>query len=254
MYYIGNAVSDIGTVKKVNQDSLTLKIANTKWGSVCLAVMCDGVGGLQQGELASATIVRGFDQWFKKVFPYENGRWSEQKLKLEWDHLIQSLNLELCEYGEETGVKLGSTVTAALFWENRYLVAHVGDCRMYQIRNELRQITKDQTLVQKEIDQGLMKESEREADQRKSILLQSVGTVDMLQISYYSGELLPDTVYLLCTDGFRHEIREDELVRLFAPEQNSNMGFVEKNLKYVVEQVKARGEHDNISAIAVRVG
>lgn len=254
MYYVGNAVTDIGTVKKVNQDSLTLKVANTKWGSASLAVVCDGVGGLLKGELASATVIRGFDRWFKEIFPYQESGWNEQNIQADWNNLIQILNQEIIAYGNNNGGKLGTTVTAALFIEDKYYVAHVGDCRMYQITDQLLQVTKDQTLVEHEVDMGIITRQQALTDPRKSVLLQSIGTTECIEVAFYSGTIQPDSTFLLCSDGFRHEIQEEEIRELLSPGINRSQNDIKGHLGHLVELNKYRGERDNISAILLWVG
>ncbi len=254
MYYIGNAVTDVGNVKTVNQDSLTLKIANTKWGVACLAVVCDGVGGLSKGELASATVIRGFDQWFKQVFPYANEPWNEQKIQVEWDDLIQRINQKIVAYGVKEGVKLGTTVTAILFLEDTYYIAHVGDCRVYEMKDEVMQITKDQTLVQYEVDQGILTPKQAMIDPRKSVLLQSIGTSEQIDIAFSSGQIKSDATYLICTDGFRHEIDQAELFDYLRPDKNRNAEQILVHLRQLTELCKNRGERDNISSILLWVG
>lgn len=254
MYYIGNAISDVGNVKAVNQDSLTLKIANTKWGVACLMVICDGVGGLLKGELASATVIRGFDQWFKEVFPYESDGWNEQKIRVEWNDLIQGLNQKIVAYGKESGAKLGTTVTAVLFLDDTYYAAHVGDCRLYEISNEVMQLTKDQTLVQYEVDKGIISKEQALVDPRKSVLLQSIGTSEHIDIDFLVGKIKEDATYLVCTDGFRHEISQDEMFDHLKPEQNRNAEQILVHLRQLTELCKNRGERDNISSILLWVG
>lgn len=79
MIYKIAAHSDVGIVKKTNQDSVLVKIAQTNHDKVCLCVVCDGMGGLADGELASATVIREFDQWFINKLPdcwkHRNFQW-----------------------------------------------------------------------------------------------------------------------------------------------------------------------------------
>ena len=67
-HYTVAAQTDAGTVKQVNQDSLTVKVANTSYGEAAFAVLCDGMGGLEQGEVASSVVVRTYEQWFLREF------------------------------------------------------------------------------------------------------------------------------------------------------------------------------------------
>ena len=124
MRFIGTAVTDVGNVKKVNQDSLTLKTAHSRWGDVCIAVICDGLGGLAQGEVASGNVVLAFDKWFNNEFLHSVEDWTKESIQNAWEELIVSMNKKNQAYGEQQGVELGTTLTVALFLtgNTRYLV------------------------------------------------------------------------------------------------------------------------------------
>lgn len=124
MRFIGTAVTDVGNVKKVNQDSLTLKTAHSRWGDVCIAVICDGLGGLAQGEVASGNVVLAFDKWFNNEFLHSVEDWTKESIQNAWEELIVSMNEKIQAYGEQQGVELGTTLTVALFLtgNTRYLV------------------------------------------------------------------------------------------------------------------------------------
>ena len=85
MRFIGTAVTDVGNVKKVNQDSLTLKTAHSRWGDVCIAVICDGLGGLAQGEVASGNVVLAFDKWFNNEFLHSVEDWTKESIQNAWE-------------------------------------------------------------------------------------------------------------------------------------------------------------------------
>lgn len=253
MEFIGYAVTDAGTVKKVNQDSLMLKIARSKWGNVCLGVICDGISGLSLGELASATIVRGFEQWFHETFSNQDVRWTECQIKKSLIELVQALNDRIYQYGSKNGCRLGSTLTAVLFLEERFYLVHVGDCRLYQISEKhMIQLTTDQTWMEMELRKGIFEREILEKDARKNMLLQSIGTSEQLSIDYMSGETSKTDSYLLCSDGFRHQISEEELLYALKPARNKDIKEMKRNLEKVVALCKNRQEHDNISAVLMR--
>ena len=254
MYYIGNAVTDIGNVKTVNQDSLTLKIANTDMGLVVFTVICDGLGGLEQGEVASASVIRAFEQWFLEVFPYATERWDREHIEESWRRLLTSINQEICEYGRERNVEIGTTVTAVLFLENKYYVLHVGDCRLYEIKEGVTQVTRDQTVVGREVEAGILTAEQAKTDSRRNVLLQCVGLSENVFPDFSEGEIQEECSYLLCSDGFRHEITEEELKTYAGADANQTPEAIKQNLTYLVELNKKRGERDNISAILIRTG
>ena len=253
MRYIQSYFTDIGVKRKTNQDSLALFKADTDYGEVLLAVICDGMGGHQSGELASKTIVKSFEKWFKVDFPaiLYNGL-TYEILKTSWARLIRDCNAELVSYGEKHGIEMGSTLTVFLFAQENYYVAHVGDSRGYIIGdyNSL-QITKDHSLIADEVRRGIITAEEAKTDKRKNVLLECVGITKTVNMDFYTGAVMPDFCYMLCTDGFWHKLTEKDLTHYLAGSQFKDNKMIRMHLNYLVEQVKGRGEKDNISVIGI---
>ncbi len=237
MSYIAALETDIGREKKRNQDGLSLKIAYSRWGMVCMAVICDGVGGLSQGEVASGNVIRAFDEWFKNDFLKADQEWTENKIKSAWESIIFTMNAKIKDYGCRKRIELGTTLTVVLFIRNRYYVAHVGDCRLYELVQQCRQLTHDQTLVANE-----------------NVLLQCIGITNDLRPDFICGSITANASYLLCSDGFRHVVTEREIYLYCNPEENMTQYVMQQNLRSLIELNKQRGERDNISAILIRAG
>lgn len=253
MRYLLSASTDIGTRKKENQDSVLVKRAIFNDKQIVLAVLCDGMGGLKKGEIASASLARAFGAWFENEFPkiLESSD-VERQVLASWDHLIRNMNEKICEYGREHKLQLGTTLTAMLFLENRYYIAHVGDSRAYELKDQILQLTKDQTLVQREVDQGLLKPEEAEIDPRRNVLLQCVGASGHVEPTYVKGNISSEAVYLLCCDGFRHVINANEIFEAFHPKNMLNEDVMKQTAQNLIQVNKDRGEQDNISVIAIR--
>lgn len=251
--FIQSYYTDIGIKRKTNQDSLALLKADTDYGEVLLAVMCDGMGGHQSGELASKTIVKHFEKWFKVDFPsiLYNGL-TYDILKTNWTRLIKECNADLVHYGEQNGIEMGSTLTAFLFAQEQYFAVHVGDSRGYVIgdHNYL-QITRDHSLIADEVRRGIITEDEAKVDKRKNVLLECVGITKTVNMDFYRGNIMPHVCYLLCTDGFWHKIQESEFTHYLSGSKFKDNKMLRMHLNYLVEQVKNRGERDNISVIGV---
>ena len=145
--------SDRGTVKKINQDSALYKQASTGIGDLMLAAVCDGMGGLRNGEVASSEMIKAIATWFDHQLPLlvEEG--------ITDDALIESLNRliinedeKITEYGEVNG-ECGTTLSAVIACGSRYLCVNIGDSRVYRITDcGILQLTHDQTVVQQLID------------------------------------------------------------------------------------------------------
>lgn len=253
MNYITTAITDIGTTKNTNQDSLLIKSANTNIGKVLFAVICDGMGGLAKGEVASATVINAFNKWFLNELPIliDNGL-SDEILKDSWNGIIKEQNNLIMNYGKNNSINLGTTVCAILITENWYCCVNVGDSRCYEIYDSLYQITVDQTLVQREYEAGRISFDELKTDPRRSVLLQCVGCNNDVNPVYYFGMPKVNCTYLLCSDGFRHEITESEIYNSLNPESLENKEIMTNNAIALIEANKQRGETDNITVLLVK--
>lgn len=262
-HFIIAAKTDVGNCKQVNQDSFTAKVAKTAIGEIAFAVICDGMGGLEQGEVASTHVVKESQRWFEQSFT----KWMEQGmdqslLMQQWKQLIDACNTQIAAYGKKEGIQVGTTATFLLLLQDMYYIAHVGDCRVYEMRNGLRQITTDQTFIEREVALGHMTKEQALNDARKNVLLQCIGVNPEVSVDYLCGKVEPDTSFLLCSDGFRHELTTEELMQ-YACVNLKHLNFsnasredmhaqMKQQLEYLAELAKSRGEKDNLSAILVK--
>ena len=254
MIYKIAAHSDVGIVKKTNQDSVLVKIAQTNHDKVCLCVVCDGMGGLADGELASATVIREFDQWFINKLPglLETPEFPMDELRVQWDDLVMRQNKKLAKYASGIGTRMGTTVVAFLVVDDKYYIMNIGDSRAYMVSDAIYQLTKDQTYVQYEMDLGHLTWEQAQIHPQRNVLLQCVGASDEIHPDYFVGDANPDTTFILCSDGFRHVISPDEIYEKFRPELLENEDIMLQNIVSLVELNKSRKEVDNISAAVIR--
>lgn len=253
MRYLVTAKSDKGIKKPVNQDSLTIKVADTNLGQVVLAVICDGMGGLEFGEIASSNVIKAFEEWFYNDFPrlVQTG-YDSDVIQRQWENIVSVQNNRIMNYGRERNIRLGTTVTSMLFVDGYYYIIHIGDTRAYEIQTNLRQLTIDQTVIEREISLGNMTVEQAKQDARRNVLLQCVGASDTPFPEFTVGELKKDTVYMLCSDGFRHELTEQEIAGYFTPMNLCNLEHMSYYAEYLIELNKSRMEQDNISVLLIR--
>lgn len=252
MRYLSGVYSDIGISKKVNQDAAMIRKAETKMGNVLFAVVCDGMGGLEKGELASSTVISGMSDWFGQVLPdllYHN--FTSEAIKNSWMNVISELNGIICNYGEEKGIYLGTTLTALLLLEDAYYICNVGDSRTYYLNHQIRQMTQDQSFVQQEMDMGRMTEEEALLSEQRNVLLQCIGVGHSVAPDFYIGEYKDSSAFLLCSDGFRHVISSQEIWENLRPDMLNGEKDIEEKIKELVELVKSRQEEDNITAVLI---
>lgn len=246
--------SDVGNVKQVNQDALLIQTARLGDTEIGLFIICDGMGGLSMGERASAHVIQRFLRWFEQELPaILDAEEKEEIICEQWVKLLDSANVALAEFGVKNRIQLGTTCTAMLILEGEYYAIHVGDTRIYEITDEIRQFTQDQTVLAREIAMGRVAKENAKHDARGSVLLQCVGASASIDPQFLKGEIKKDAVYMLCSDGFRHEVTEDEFLRGFAPESMTDEKNMERQCRYFVQLNKTREERDNITVILIKM-
>lgn len=253
MNFIVSATTDIGLTKSTNQDSYNVRVFSTSQGKVVLAVLCDGMGGLSKGEVASASLVNAFCKWADNRLPVLcESEITDADIRSDWVGIATEYNEKIKAYGASCGTSMGTTVTAMLITEKRCYIMNVGDTRAYEITDTVTILTKDQTVVAREVELGHMTEEEAEHDSRRSVLLQCVGASDEVYPDMFFGDTRINAVYMLCSDGFRHEITEDEIHQYLNPNVMVDADGMKQNMDALIDLNKQRQERDNISVVSVR--
>ncbi|MCQ2544273.1 MAG: protein phosphatase 2C domain-containing protein [Lachnospiraceae bacterium] len=248
--------SNIGKTKKVNQDAIGFK--EIEFGGHCCAMMvvCDGMGGLQKGEMASATVVNNLLKWFEEVLPGIDDNFNYAMIQKELEVKINKCNKALHDYGQREGLQLGTTLSALIIRDDGlYLIANVGDSRVYLINRENAiQITEDQTFVAREIKNNRMSVEEAKESKYKNVLTQCIGVNEGVEVLFYRGKALVDELFIACSDGFRHFLSDIDLYNLFydvCDSQDENEW--DERLKRITEENMEKGEKDNISSILLKL-
>ncbi|MBQ8350087.1 MAG: serine/threonine-protein phosphatase [Ruminococcus sp.] len=252
MEYIAAADTDIGISKKINQDSICVKSARTSQGRAALIMICDGMGGLSKGELASASVIRSFAQWFDNELPYELDCWNWEDAGKNAANRLQKLNQQLIDYGSRTGFQMGTTATGILAVNSQMMTFHVGDSRIYKLSYRIKQLTEDHTFVNREIKAGRMTPQQAMLDPRRNALTQCIGVTGSVSPDIRFGSIENGANYLICSDGFRHVINEQEILHVLSPERITTKSSMQAKIRELIETVKARNERDNISAAMFR--
>ena len=156
-------ITDKGATRPSNQDSFCARISNFGRETIAMLAVCDGVGGLQSGELASTGAVRCFEEWFEQQLPeiVQNGL---------------TADVVFFSWHRKTGIQLGTTGSALLLTRDDLYQVQVGDSRIYLDDGlGLVQLSKDQTLAMREVEAGRLSPEALTTDRRSSILLQCLG-------------------------------------------------------------------------------
>ena len=114
MKYLITANTDIGIKKNVNQDCLSVKRIHSQQEDIVFAILCDGMGGLSKGELASSTVIRAYTDWISKCFIEIYDRINVDIIKQQWLSILYEQNKKLIQYGKQNNCKLGTTATVML--------------------------------------------------------------------------------------------------------------------------------------------
>lgn len=244
--------TDIGTTREVNQDSAAIAVADTSEGPVCIALLCDGMGGIAMGEYASSYVVMDMLRWFEEELPeLLRAHHTLEEIGEIWTQMLVHYDGHLREYGHSRGIKLGTTATCVLFWKGRFLLSQSGDSRFYESGRKLWQISKDQSRVQEQIDKGLLTREEARSHPGRNILSDCIGgSRPSVPVCTY-GRVKSGTNYILCSDGLVHELSDREIAQFTNGINHSLRNDLQGRLTEMTEVVKRRGETDNITVVAV---
>ena len=252
MRYMVTGSSDIGISKKVNQDAISVKVADTFYGEVVLAVLCDGMGGYEQGEVASASVIQEFNRWFLDVFLQSMEYMDEIRIFSDMGNIVSNINNRIYQYGLGEGIVIGTTLTALLLFMGRYYIVNVGDSRAYELGESICRLTRDHSFVEEEILKGRMTREEARLDKRKNRLTRCIGCTPQVKPDFYSGAARTNAIYMLCSDGVRNKVDDNELFYFLHPSCLTDENVMENNTRYIYELNKMRCENDNMSIVLVR--
>ena len=257
MEYLIAAYTDTGIQKETNQDSICVRrAAITDACEIIMAIVCDGMGGLKKGEVASAASVNAFGAWFDKnlnSLPMLCGT-DFSLIRRQWSALIEELHQNLQQYAARSGVQMGTTITAFFACADQYLTMNIGDSRIYERKNKnvLFQLTQDQSLVAREIAAGRITEEESRHHPQRNILLQCLGAGDHVTPVFTTGKIRNDALYLLCSDGLVHEMSSEELAEHLQSVYLNSKDSMTAALREATELCKSRGETDNITSVLIK--
>ena len=256
MQYTYATATDVGKRKKINQDALLVETAESDKGNILFAAVCDGMGGLASGEKASETVTDALEDWFEQKLPDILSKETDEEtlfgyIQNSLSNTINTADKDINSIGTEIGADCGTTVSCLLIIENQWTVMNIGDSRIYHFDGDVyEQVTKDHSYVQREIDKGLMTESEAEKSSMRNVLLQCVGAGDILAPDWFSGTANPGDWFLLCTDGFRHKLTKSDMQQRLSPYVRSENAMKDELVK-CIEDIKTAGERDNITAVCI---
>ena len=244
-------LTDTGMVRDHNEDAIG---TNQDMG---LMVLADGMGGYNAGEVASGIAVQTISELAAEGANREerndidpNTGMMRQTIVLR-DAIARANKIIYQTAQSQTHCEgMGTTLVAAMFYDDRISIAHVGDSRAYRLRNEkFEQLTMDHSLLQELVDRGFYSEEEAQRSTNRNYVTRALGVEPTVEVEVQEYEVLPDDIYLLCSDGLPDMV-EDEDIHLTISTFNASLDVVGQQL---VQVANDNGGRDNVSVMLAQV-
>lgn len=236
MCLLVNALTDVGLVRKDNEDSY---LVSAERG---LFVVADGMGGHDGGKLASRIAISVLDRELNNSAITQDPLGSLHKALLVANNEIRS-------HGKDDNlIGMGTTVTAALFYANNLHIAHIGDSRAYLFSNNIvTLLTQDHSLVNELFQKGSITLEEAQNHPQRNILTRALGSHNIPEIDLFSMQVQKGDLLVLCTDGLYNYVNEKDMFVIIGG-QNT----LDKKVRCLVDMALDRGGSDNITVVLVQ--
>ena len=243
-------LSDVGLHREHNEDAVASDL------TIGLLILADGMGGYKAGEIASEIAVLMVTTDIAEAMQGMSVHSRPKSLHLPVSEMLIeavekansaiyqiSQNLPKCQ-------GMGTTLVAGLFANNKLVTGHIGDSRMYRLRDEaLTQLTVDHSLVQEQVDAGELTEAQAKESDHKNLVTRALGIDPNVELELHMHEVLINDIYLLCSDGLTDMVTDDE-IRIMLVEAGTNIERAANNL---VRFANEKGGKDNISVVIAYV-
>lgn len=233
--------TDRGRVRTDNQDAY---FAGKITDDSVFAVVCDGMGGANAGNVASELAVRHISEYV--IRSYRDGMDmtdTEKTLK----NAIVSANISLYDKAVNNAelAGMGTTAVAAFVKDGTAVIAHVGDSRIYLVNGEIKQLTRDHSVVQSLIESGKITPEDAKVHPRKNVITRALGAEEDVAVDSDCINLSDGDTLLLCSDGLTNFLDDKDILKVF---QNNDISAVAERL---VEEANENGGGDNITVVTV---
>ena len=241
--------TDPGRLRPINEDAV---FADPAAG---LAILADGMGGYNAGEVASgmATTMLA-DSLGASMLNLLSGNEAIAPAVVE-QHLVEDIsavNISIFNAAENQPqyASMGTTLVVACFYDNHMMVAHLGDSRLYRLRaGNFEQLTRDHSLLQEQLDSGMITPEEARHAQHKNLLTRALGVDPVAEIEIQDFDMLPGDLVLLCSDGLNGMIEDGDIAQIL---HQAGADLVQAADELICA-ANDRGGRDNISVILVKV-
>ena len=243
--------TDTGRVREHNEDTIGTD------PDVGLVVLADGMGGYKSGEVASGIAVRTLLGLIKEAVELQDLTVTDQGTGLSRPGIllrdaIQRANKIIYQTArtQPNCEGMGTTVVAGLFFDDKFTIAHVGDSRMYRLRdNRLEQVTQDHSLMQELVSRGFYTPEEAARAAAKNFVTRALGVEPTVEVEITEMPVVKDDLFLLCSDGLSDMVEDDD-IQLTISTFGANLETLAKQLVLLSNE---NGGRDNISVVLARV-
>ncbi len=232
--------SDPGLKRANNEDAFLVR------PEINLFAVADGMGGAAAGEVASQIFI----DTAQEVFSVNSNR-PEQEKPTRVQEVFRLANERILQHAMEHPHHQGLGCTAELitFFDQNYVLGHVGDSRAYLLRSgQLKQLTRDHSYLQEQIDQGLLRPEEAKNHSLRHVILRAVGIDDTLALDLLRGKVFPGDLFLLCSDGLTDMVDDRDIKNILLASLR-----LDHKVEALIELAKSGGGKDNITVVLCEV-
>jgi len=251
MEYVAAARTDVGRKRQGNEDSLCVA------PDLGLYVVADGMGGHAAGEVASRLAVDTIREWMEKYLggadlailgqPIATGS-REAAFLLSSIQVANRMIFDAAQ-GRREYRGMGTTLVSVLAVNDNVALAHVGDSRIYRIRDDrIVQLSRDHSVVQQQVDRGILSAEEAHESQYRHLITRALGLKESVEVDLTEEPVLPGDILLLCSDGLS-DLLEDEEILAIVKEHADDL---EKACQALVDRANYKGGDDNITALLIQ--
>lgn len=235
--------TDIGLKRQLNEDNGSVLVGHP--GVPDCFIIADGMGGHKCGEVASKQAV---DSVCKHLL---ESNWENEDISGLLKEIIVSVNNELYQFSiqDESTQGMGTTLIVTVLKNNRLYIGHVGDSRVYLVRdNNIQKITWDHSFIEELVKNGSITKDEAVNHPKKNMITRAVGYENDLQVDTYEIEVFENDRVLLCTDGLTNMLTEDEIMQII-----TNIENPQEACDTLVQNANNKGGEDNITVIIGKI-
>jgi serine/threonine protein phosphatase PrpC len=237
--------TDPGLARENNEDSVAIDEGTR------LGVLADGMGGYNAGEIASGmatTFIKSeLGRWLSQAGRHANAREVRRAMEICVDNANRSIFNAANSNPQYSG--MGTTLVLGVFQDDRLMLGHIGDSRCYRLRaGDIAQITKDHSLLQEQMDAGLITPQQAATSSNKNLVTRALGVEDAVLLEVNEHRVEPGDIYMMCSDGLSDMVDDEGIAKILGGDVP-----LEQKAAQLIDAANANGGRDNISVLLAQV-